>query len=239
MLEDDETGKIITDLWPLTIQYLYFCLNSCYWAWLFRNKIFIINKKFFVTTYKDPLFTRFLQVDIFSRFTRQQKSIFMFPKIYTNVANFIFSDYLLLPFAAVLLIGIAILLPLTLMSKIWWVKEHASLLKPWPLFSHLSHLLASFVLQDVKKERAKTLSASWEKQLCRNDLVLTLTQFDSQLLLPIKADVISYSHKFDSSLEGLKWLTVLLSHSGNLFCKFIDAEFHFQQGLLSVIMFKT
>lgn len=163
----------------------------------------------------------------------------MLLKIYTIVANLIFSDYLLLPFAAVLLIGIAIILPLTLMSKIWWVKEHASLLKPSPLFSHFSHLVASFVLQDVKKKRAKTLSASWEKRLCRNDLVLALTQSDSQPLLPIKAEVISYSHGFNSSLEDLKWLTVWLSHSANLFCKFIDAEFHFQQGLLSLIMFKT
>ncbi|TWW78794.1 hypothetical protein D4764_11G0009150 [Takifugu flavidus] len=32
-------------------------------------------------------------------------------------------DYLLLPFAAVLLVGIAILLPLTLMSKIWMLKR--------------------------------------------------------------------------------------------------------------------
>lgn len=165
--------------------------------------------------------------------------LLLFLKIYTNEANLIFSDYLLLPFAAVLLIGIAILLPLTLMSKIWWVKEHASLLKPSALFSHRSHLLAAFVLQDVKKERGETLSASWEKRLCRNDLVLTLIRFDSQLLLPIKADVISYFHEFDSSLNGRSEMTVLLSHSGNLFCKFIDAEFHFQQGLLSVIMFKT
>lgn len=42
-----------------------------------------------------------------------------FLKMYSNVANLIVSDYLLLPFAVVLLIGIAILLPLTLMSKIW------------------------------------------------------------------------------------------------------------------------
>ncbi|XP_056903325.1 GDNF family receptor alpha-like isoform X2 [Takifugu flavidus] len=34
-----------------------------------------------------------------------------------------YADYLLLPFAAVLLVGIAILLPLTLMSKIWMLKR--------------------------------------------------------------------------------------------------------------------
>lgn len=98
---------------------------------------------------------------------------------YSNVAYFMFADHFLLPLAAVLLVGIAILLPLTLISKIWWVKEHESISKLLPLFSHLLHLLASFVPQDVKKERGNGLSPSWEEQLCCNDLVPSQSQAES------------------------------------------------------------
>lgn len=38
---------------------------------------------------------------------------------HTNMTYFAFTDYFLLPLASVLLVGIVILLPLTLISKVW------------------------------------------------------------------------------------------------------------------------